>query len=287
MLKEHIEEMQIRRMTKRDLDFALHLISGEGWTNTRLDFEELLAFDPKGCFIAEVSGEKVGMVCSTRYNGFGFVSNLIVDREHRGKHYGTVLMKHILSNLEKSGVVTQLLDGVVKAIPLYERLGFAKKYRSLRLEGILDPQESTHVRNMTMGDLEGIDEFDTEFFGASREKFLRSRLKHFPSLCKIIERKGEVTGYIMGSECGEYVRIGPWVMRENLERAEELLRDFAIEVEGKTLKIGVLENNSDARRLLDKYKFREISYSWRMLRGREGTWTFSNSLYAICCAARG
>ncbi|TFG27257.1 GNAT family N-acetyltransferase [Candidatus Thorarchaeota archaeon] len=279
--------MQIRKMIDQDLDFALQLTSSEGWSSTRLDFEELLQFDPDGCYIAEVDGKPVAMVCSSPYDGFGFISNLIVDREYRCKQYGTILMNHIIDYLENRGIRTQLLDGVIKAVPLYERLGCVKKHRSMRLEGTVKPKESLYVRHMISNDLEVIDRFDTDCFGAPREKFLHSRFRHFPTLAKVLEVQGEIIGYIMGSESGDIIRIGPWVMRENLDLAEELLTDFAMEVEEKNLKIGVVENNVRALSLLQKHQFKEIGFSWRMLRGIEGDWALSDHLYAICCAARG
>lgn len=279
--------MHIRQMTSKDFDFALRLTSIEGWSSTRLDFQELLQFDPGGSFIAEVDENPVAMVCSSPYGRFGFVSNLIVEREYRHRQYGTLLMRHIIDHLEDRGIMAQLLDGVIEAVPLYERLGFAKKYRSMRLEGTIKPQESSYVRHITEDDLDTIDRFDAEFFGASRERFLYSRFRHFPDLAKVLEVQGEIVGYIMGSESGDAIRIGPWVMRKNLDLAEELLTDFAIEVEEKTLKIGVVENNVRALGLLQKHQFKEVDYSWRMLRGIEGNWTLSDHLYAICCAARG
>ena len=282
-----ILEMQIRTMTNDDLDFALYLTSQEGWSSTPLDFQELMEFAPDGCFIAEADNEKVGMVCASPYGGFGFISNLIVIKEQRKRQYGTILMKHIIDYLENKRSMTQLLDGVIKAVPLYEKLGFKKRCKSLRLEGTVEPKESTAVRFMRASDLSIIGEFDTKYFGASREKFLYSRFNHFPNLCKVVEIEGDLAGYIMGSKSGDYVRIGPWVMKADSEYAEDLLRDFALESEGKTLKIGVLENNMDALQILSKRDFTEIGYSWRMSRGREGTWTFSNHLHAICCAARG
>lgn len=286
-MMEIIEEMQIRLMREADIDFALQMTSTEGWSSTRLDFEELLQFDPEGCFVAEVDEIPIGMVCSCPYDGFGFVSNLIVDREYRYKQYGTILMKHIIEYLEKRGVMTQLLDGVIKAISLYERLGFVKKYRSMRLEGTVKPEESDIVRPMTSEDLEVINRLDTEFFGAPREKFLHSRYSHFPNLAKVMEVRGKIVGYIMGSESRDAIRIGPWVIRDRLDLAEHLLTEFATEVEEKNLKIGVVENNVKALGLLRKHGFNEVGHSWRMLRGIEGNWTLSDHLYAICCAARG
>ena len=279
--------MRIRKMLLQDIDFALLLTSSEGWGSIALDFKELLAFDPEGCFIAETNEAPIGMICTTPYNGFGFVSNLIVLKEHRNGGVGAILMKHALEHLDRRGVKAHLLDGVLKAVSLCERFGFEKRYKSLRLEGRVEPKVSDDIRTMTEADVDEIDRFDTRFFGASRRGFLKSRLKHSPSLCKVLELDGNLAGYIMGSERHGFVRIGPWVMKTNLERAEALLQSFSAECEEMPLQIGVLENNARAVQILQKHGFNQKSFSWRMVRGVRGRWTFSDHLYAIHSAARG
>ena len=279
--------MNIRKMSHQDIDFAMSLTSAEGWGSIQLDFEELLAFDPEGCFIAEISDSPIGMICTTPYNGFGFVSNLLVLEERRNRGFGTLLMKHALEYLEYKGVMSHMLDGVLKAISLYERFGFDKRYKSLRLKGCVEPRESDAVRPMKPSDLGIIDKFDSEIFGASRMSFIESRLKRFPRLCKVLEIDENLVGYIMGSERHDFFRIGPWVMRSHLERAEDLLQEFAVETRELPLQIGLLENNVSALRILWKHKFTQTSFSWRMMRGIRGNWTLSDHLYAICSAARG
>ncbi|NHI89767.1 MAG: GNAT family N-acetyltransferase [Candidatus Thorarchaeota archaeon] len=279
--------MNIRPMLKQDIDFALHLTSCEGWGSIALDFEELLAFDSESCFILEINEESVGMICTIPYDGFGFISNLIVLKEHRNRGLGAILMKHALGHLEGRGARSHLLDGVLKAVPLYERFGFERRYKSLRLEGRVAPRISDDIREMVNADLNDINGFDAKFFGASRKDFLESRLKHFPSLCKVLEIDGYIEGYIMGSERRGFIRIGPWVMKTHSERAEALLQDFSSECEEMPLRIGILENNEGALHILQKHGFAQKSYSWRMIRGVRGSWTFSDHLYAIHSAARG
>ena len=279
--------MNIRPMLKQDIDFALFLTSCEGWESIALDFEELLAFDPRSSFILELNEAPVGMISTIPYDGFGFVNNLIVLKEHRNRGLGATLMKHALEHLDRRSVGSHLLDGVLGAVSLYERFGFERRYKSLRLEGRVKPKTSDDIRRMTDADLDEIDRFDTRFFGASRRGFLKSRLKHFPSFCNVLELDGNLAGYIMGSERHGFVRIGPWVMKTNLERAEALLQDVSAACEEMPLHIGVLENNVRALQILQKHEFTQKSFSWRMVRGVRGRWTFSDHLYAIHSAARG
>ena len=274
-------------MLQQDIEFAIKLTSSEGWGSIELDFEELLSFDPEGCFIAEIDDTPIGMICTTPYNSFGFVSNLIVLKAYRTENRGTLLMNHALDYLIKRGVNSHMLDGVLRAVSMYERFGFEKTHKSLRLQGHVEPRESDDVRRMTRLDIDRVERFDTQFFGASRRGFIESRLRNFPSLCKVLEIDGDIAGYIMGSERYDFIRIGPWVMNTHLERAEDLLQAFASVCGKRLLHIGVLENNQEALRILKKHGFIQRSFSWRMRRGNLGNWTFSNHLYAIHSAARG
>ncbi|MHA1492581.1 MAG: GNAT family N-acetyltransferase [Candidatus Thorarchaeota archaeon] len=266
--------MKIREMSVNDLEFALNLTTLEGW-------------NPKGSFIGEVDDEPVGMVCTVNYGEFGFISNLIVQNIYRGQNFGKILMEIAMKHLLDSGTKSILLDGVPKAVSLYERLGFRKIAKSLRLEAELTGRNTQHSRPMTERDLEEIATFDSQHFGSQRDYFLRMRFSTFQEFGRVIEVDDKIQGFIMGSRSGSSVRIGPWVMNTQDEFAEQLLLEFAGMVEGNTLKIGVLENNVQALKLLDRYDFKEKSYSWRMLYGEDTEVTLSNHLYAIFSPARG
>ena len=274
-------------MSNSDLDFALNLTTLEGWTSTRLDFEELLHFNPEGSFIGEIDGEPVGMVCAVNYGGFGFIGNLIVQNMYRGLNFGKTLMEIAMKHLLDSGTKSILLDGVPKAVSLYEQLCFRKISKSLRLEAVLTGHSSEHVRQMKLEDLDKISVSDTNHFGGCREKFLQMRFSSFPEYCKILEIDEEIKGFIMGRRSGVSIKIGPWVMNNHSPKSENLLLALAESASGNTLKIGMLESNNEALKILKKYGFKETSYSWRMLYGENTEATMSDHLYAICCPARG
>jgi ribosomal protein S18 acetylase RimI-like enzyme len=280
--------MQIREMRPDDFDFALSLTSAEGWMSTSLDFQEILANDPHGSFVGEHDGERIGMVCTVAYERFGFVGNLIVLPAWRGDGLGEQLMVHAMNYLEARGIGTQMLDGVEMAVSLYEKLGFRKRFKSLRLEGRVEGQEIEGIESIAHGDLRELVGYDLPCFGSDRRVFLETRLTNFPSLCKIArDEEGGILGYMMGSESGEFTRIGPWVVTGGTEVAESLLRSFAASAGDCLLKIGVLENNSKALDLLHRHGFAQTSFSWRMSTTSDDEWTCSQHLYAICSPARG
>jgi ribosomal protein S18 acetylase RimI-like enzyme len=274
-------------MSISDLDFALSLTTLEGWSTTKKDFEELLQFNPRGSFIGEVDGDPVGMVCTVNYGEFGFIANLIVQDIYRGQNFGRILMEFAMKYLLDSGVESILLDGVPKAVPLYERLGFRKIERSLRLEANITGRKSQHTRPMIENDLEEIAPFDSQYFGCQRDFFLRMRLLAYPEFSRVIELDGEIRGFIMGSWSGNSMRIGPWVMKAHDNFAECLLREFVEMTDASTFKIGVLESNVQSVMLLKQTGFEEKSYSWRMVYGKNTEATLSNHLYAIFSPVRG
>lgn len=279
--------MRIRQMRRDDLDFALALTTAEGWMSTKLDFEEILAHDSEGSFVGECNGKAIGMVCTVPYDRFGFIGNLIVLPKWRERGYGEGLMLHAMDYLDSRGVTIHMLDGVEKAISLYEKLGFQKIAKSLRLEGRLKGGEMQGVRPITHQDLDRLTEFDSDCFGSRRRVFLETRQENFPGLCFLGEEDNRILGYIMGSRSGESTRIGPWVVSEGNGTAENLLSSLAQAAQDCLLRVGVLENNHAAGSLLKRKGFREVSFSWRMSTSPEYEWSCSPHLYAICCPARG
>lgn len=279
--------MNIRPMSQGDLDFAVTLTNAEGWSSTKRDFEELLEWDPHSCFIGEIESEPIGMVCTVSYEMFGFIGNLIVLESCRGRQCGKILMEYGISYLSTRGAKSILIDAVPKALTLYERLGFRKICKSLRLEGTISGKASEHVRDMKVEDLTQISDMDAGLFGGKRNHFLKMRFSAHPEYCKVLATDTGVQGYIMGSTTVNSVRIGPWVMKELDTSAENLLLGLGTDVTGEVLKIGVLERNKRALDLLYKYGFKERSFSWRMIYGEDSEATLSNNLYAICGPDRG
>ena len=54
--------LHIRTMDPPDLDFAAACTAAEGWlTETRQSFDGFYAYDPAGCFVAELDGKRVGI----------------------------------------------------------------------------------------------------------------------------------------------------------------------------------------------------------------------------------
>jgi ribosomal protein S18 acetylase RimI-like enzyme len=257
----------IRVMTIQDIDLALGLFGVAGWGNTRADVERILSYEPRGCFVAGVDGEDVGMVATTSYGHAAWIGNLIAVPEARGMGVGAALMRRAIDHLTASGASSVRLDAVPKAIPLYRRLGFKPEYDSLRFMGEATRHDYEGIESITPGDLPGIRALDTRFTGLDRGKILRRTLHEFPGLCFKAETGGRLIGYIMGKGGHDSFKAGPWICEPGRDEALGLLNALMGEVAGEGLWVGVPEGNAHSVRILRGLGFRQSPSSLRMCYG--------------------
>jgi ribosomal protein S18 acetylase RimI-like enzyme len=300
--------VHIRTMSPADLDFAAACTEAVGWGAQRDEFELFYAYDPQGCLIAETEDSgahaelgvpaklRIGICVATPYDGCGFIGMLIVLPEARGRGVGRRLLERAVAYLHGRGAHTLGLDGVLAAVPLYERLGFRKQCRSLRFSGVLQGRDHPHVRPMHSEDLDAICALDRAAFGADRRFFLTRRLVQGPTLCRVLEQEGQIAGYILGRRAGESLSAGPWVVHPEVERPADLLASLALEAGENTIGLGTLESNTAAVETARALGFTARADSpWRMVRvvpgartpGQMGVLGASPLAYAVGSPAKG
>lgn len=281
--------MIIRTMAADDLEFAASCTAAEGWASEiRQEFEGYYAHDAEGCLLAVEAGRPVGICVATGYGECGFVGELIVVGEMRGRGVGRQLLDRALAHLHARGARSVLLDGVTAAVPLYERAGFRKVCRSLRLAGSVRGRAHPHVRPMRPADLVAVSALDEAAFGADRSFFLARRLSLYPALCRVLEQGGRIAGYVMGRPAGAGVSAGPWVVGPGVERAADLLEALAPAGEMLEMSAGVLATNEAAVATLKGLGFAELDDPpWHMLRGEPAQLGASPQAYAVGTAGKG
>jgi ribosomal protein S18 acetylase RimI-like enzyme len=212
------EILTIRPMERSDLTFAAECTVAEGWVSENITIlEGFYLHDPAGCLVAELAGQKVGIGVATSYGQCGFIGELIVKPEARGKGIGAALLNHAAAYLQQRGARTIYLDGVVKAVTLYKRNGFRKICRSLRFSGQIRGKTHPQVRPMQEQDLLVVHQLDHKHFGADRSFFLNRRWSLFPELSKVLVEEGHLAGYILGRRGEDWLAAGPWVVEEDVQ----------------------------------------------------------------------
>lgn len=281
--------MTIRQMLLSDVDFAFECTAAEGWQSSAKDnFLSFLEYDSNGCFIAEENGERIGICVAVKYNKNGFIGELIVVQNKRGKGYGKQLFEKAIKYLKNNNIENIYLDGDLDAVPMYEKYNFRKVCKSLRFNGKVEAKKSGLIRRAIEKDMNQVCELDHGLFGDDRSYFLKRRYSLFPQYFHVVEIDNHITGYISAQPGNGLISAGPWALTGNSLSPIKLLESLASEVGDQELIIGILESNSetvDLMRSLDSFK--EEVYCWRMVQGESDTLGKSNSLYAIGSGAKG
>lgn len=84
--------LEIRRMTRPEVDELVGWAAREGWNPGRHDAELFWATDPQAFIAADLDGELIGGGAITAYRGeFGFMGLFVVRPEYRGRGLGSML----------------------------------------------------------------------------------------------------------------------------------------------------------------------------------------------------
>jgi len=281
--------ISIRKMRALDLAFAASSTAGEGWVSENLSaLETFFLKDPLGCLLAEEGGQPVGICIATFYGKSGVIGELIVRPDARGRGVGSVLLSYGVSFLKSKGVQTIYLDGVLKAVALYERNGFHKVCRSWRFTGNLTGVANASTRRMIVNDQEQVFALDILAFGEDRSFYLRRRFELFPELSYVMFDGERMIGYILGRGGEDWLSAGPWVTTPGTGNPLDLLNAFAIEARGRTISLGVLDTNRLACAQVQSLDFQAREDSpWRMAMGKVCDLGTSPRCFAIGSAAKG
>lgn len=280
--------MNIRTFLPTDVDFAAALTAAEGWTG---ESREVIAgffhYDPQGCFLAEQDGERAGICIAVNYGRSGFVGELVVVPKARGGIIGPRLLDAAIDYLHDNGTEDIHLDGVLGAVPYYQRVGFRPICRSRRFVGTPPRGESPPVRPMRGDDMDEVCALDQIAFGADRSYFLRLRFRLYPRLARVYESGGRISGFVMGLETGEKISVGPWIADAPCPDPTALLRSLS-SVADRPMRIGILETHERGIRLLESLGgFQEHPHSMRMSMGSGRSLGQSRQAFAVCSPAMG
>lgn len=256
-----MDQLVIRQARAEEMPFLVSLASEEGWNPGFEDGAAFYAADPRGFFIAEKEGEKIGCISAVTYGAnYGFLGFYIIRAPYRHQGFGLKLWRQALEYLGDRCVG---LDGVVAQQENYKKSGFKFYYRNIRYEGIgggLMPCSVIPIDNIPF---DAIVEYDSKVFGVNREPFLRQWLHMSNAAALAIVEAGELLGYGVVRECLKGYKIGP-LFANNIGIADELFKGLSATVGKASLFLDVPEINLDAVHLTKKRGMEKVFETARM-----------------------
>ena len=216
--------MDIDLFGEDDIEGFLALADAEGWICGRWEFEFLFRAFPRGCLVARDDGAPVGYVTAVKYGASGWVGNLLVRKECRGRGIGTALMKKALAALDEAGTGTVWLTASRDGKPIYESLGFTAVDVVNRWIGEghcgTPPSREAPLRDAILA-------IDCAGWGDRRDL-----------LIDVVAGRGAVRGardaFLVSQPCADGVQLGPW---GGADRDALLLLDDALTGAGRGTRV--------------------------------------------------
>ena len=269
------EKLEIRAMTRSEVDILVGWAAREGWNPGLHDAELFWATDPEAFVAAELDGQLIGGGAVTSYAGeFGFMGFFILVPEFRGRGLGNTLWlarrERLLARLRPGASIG--LDGVFAMQDYYAKGGFVFSHRNIRFraENPAQPATPTHgseeitpLAEIPFDELLG---YDRTCFPAPRTGFLKEWIAQPDALALACRRDGRLSGYGVIRRCLEGCKIGP-LFADDAQAAEVLFGHLAAFAADGPLFLDAPENNPAAIELVRRHGMIEVFGCARMYLG--------------------
>ena len=212
-------------LTAAHLDAALRLTRAANWNQNEADWRLMLQLG-RAWGITAADGTLAASTLALPYEGFAWVSMVLVLPGERRKGYASRLLRTAIAYLGERGL-TPLLDATPAGHAVYVQEGFADTWGFARYAlgqpfSGTRPAGSAAVRPLEPRDWPGLLALDRPAFGASREPLLRALAARLPEAALVAERDGRLEGWLLGRDGHDARQLGPLVAR-NAEAAQALL----------------------------------------------------------------
>jgi len=259
--------LRIRKMRFEDIRFAVKLSDQERWGIPRSDFERILLQSARGSFVACYGAKRVGLTTTATFGKkLAWIGNVIVDRGYRGEDVGQNLVQHALEYLQGSRVEHIGLYCFEETARFYEKLGFLRNGRFLRMAreaGPLDQEPRLSFQHPPP--VNSILRADAAAFGADRSRLIRLVLSRRAGWYLGRTRGNGTTSCLMVKEYEDMYEYGPWVcINPQEDEPEEMLLNALMKRGDRRVEISCLRDNRRAIAAVRRFGFQVIKEGYRM-----------------------
>ncbi len=286
----------IRELIESDFSFLKYLDSQVNWGFSQKSMDILLGYS-KTAFIAEdqVTQQPHGIVFTFYYPPrTGWIGLLIVDEVFQNQGIGKKLFSKSLDKLLKIGCQEILLDAVPDVVPFYKKYHFSEIEKSLRLKisfsNLLSSLNSSPRSIRTESDhLDDITKFDTNFFGAIRNRIFLNMLRSPKSVGAVYYHNKKIEGYGFIHYYKNSCSIGPLIAK-NPSIALDIISKLTLIETGKKcdwILMGITESSRIPLQFFYELGFKEYDCSIRMRCGKNQRKSNPNHVYCIASPEMG
>jgi GNAT superfamily N-acetyltransferase len=259
--------MRFRPLAREDVPWAVACLRAEGWGFDERDIERILRLGG-GVVAVDEQDRRVGMLTHVVHGDLAWIGNVVVLAEARGRGAGAALVAAALSRLSNEGVAAVRLYAVLRAVSLYERLGFAREHEVANVGRRADaaaPRAPGHVARLRS--LDDALALDRRVFGADRRRVLSALFEEYAETAfETRGADGGLRGFVFLKPSPSGAEMGPLVVEPGDEEASERLVDAALSAAGGPVEAGVRLSHPFAHSLLRSrgfdMNFPAVSMRW-------------------------
>jgi ribosomal protein S18 acetylase RimI-like enzyme len=254
--------LEIRAMTRAEMDLALDWAAREGW-NPGLDDAECFRQADEGGFLGGfLDGKMVASISVVAYgDAFAFLGAYIVAPEFRGRGFGLAVWR---AGMARLGDRLVGLDGVVAQQDNYVRSGFRLAWRNVRYEGRGGGSEPPGLVSLSAVPFAEIATYDRALFPAPRDGFLACWTGRHRGLAVV--ESGRLRGYGVIRPCRIGWKIGP-LFADSSAHAEALFAGLAAQASDEPIFLDIPEANAEAAALVARHDMSARFETARMYAG--------------------
>lgn len=256
----------VKTMSAEDLEFAVQITDTMNWGMVKEDFEFMTQLEPEGCFTLLSNSERIGIATTVSFGKIGWFGNLIVNKSHRRKGAGSLLVKHSIDYLKSRNVRTIGLYAYIDKIPFYRRLGFEydSDFVVLKGKGFSSSVEA-NLQEARETEIKAIIDFDHSCFGSSRKKILEPILLDSNNLCYISFRDEHLVGYVAAKVYEGIAYLGPLICKHGRNNiAIALLKAVLNRLDGFEMSMCISKKEAEILHFLMESGFSESFHVARM-----------------------
>jgi len=202
--------MTVEPFQAEDVAAFLRLAAVENWLAEEWEFAFLLKRFPEGCFcVRDDDGTGVAFVTSLPHERSGWIGNLIVAQELRGKGVGEALFRKANEALHEAGVKTFWLTASSSGKSLYEKYGFTGIDTVYRWSSTGRQRHTGQACPLDAGvHSDSVSSLDCQAWGDRRELLMASAVGRGRLMV-------EEAGFVVVQPCGQALQIGPFSARDS------------------------------------------------------------------------
>ena len=206
-----------------DVYIFLETYTSEGSLYDKWEPEFFLRVFPQGCFVYKDKGQPVAFVTSIAYGASGWLGNLIVRKDYRGRGIGKMLTECAIKSLRSAGVQSIWLSATEAGKWIYQGLGFVEVDVINQWMGLGHTGKPWDMPGM---DVDKMISLDAGCWGDRREPMIKAISQHGRVIA------GPDSFLVIQQWNHGFVQLGPWVVGK-VERARGML-DAALAQIGPT-----------------------------------------------------